>query len=338
MRMVKVSGYSWMLMLGLVLCVKSLTAQSIIVHDPVMIRENSTYYLFATGMGIDVWSSPDMVNWEKEKAVFESGPQWAMDAIPGFKGHIWAPDISYHNGQYYLYYSVSAFGKNTSCIGVATNKTLDPNDPEFEWVDHGKVVQSVPGKTDWNAIDPNLILDDDGTPFLFFGSFWDGLKRVRLTADLLSVDEDVYSIPTVASRKGKVDQSASSDEASVEAGANAIEGPFVFKKGDYYYLFASIDYCCRGVNSTYKMIVGRSKTLTGAFKDKDGKDMAKGGGTIVLKGDKNWHGVGHNAVVSFDGNDYLVFHGYDANDGGHPKLLIREIRWDDQKWPVAKLY
>lgn len=115
-------------------------AQSIIVHDPVMIRENSTYYLFATGWGIDVWSSTDMVNWEKEKAVFESGPQWAMDAIPGYKGHIWAPDISFFNGEYYLYYSVSAFGKNTSCIGLATNKTLDPMNTDLLWVDHGKVI------------------------------------------------------------------------------------------------------------------------------------------------------------------------------------------------------
>ena len=305
-------------------------SQSIIVHDPVMIRENSTYYLFATGMGIDVWSSTDMVNWEKGKAVFESGPQWAMDAVPGFKGHIWAPDISYHNGQYYLYYSVSAFGKNTSCIGVATNKTLDPDDPEFKWVDHGKVVQSVPGKNNWNAIDPNLILDDDGTPYLFFGSFWDGLKRVKLSSDLLSVAEDLDLIPTVASRKGANEDSKS---VSADAGANAIEAPFVFKKGDEYYLFASIDYCCRGVKSTYKMIVGRSETLTGDFKDKDGKDMADGGGSVVLKGNENWHGVGHNAVVSFDGKDYLIFHGYDAKDGGHPKLLIREISWDENGWP-----
>ncbi len=311
-----------------------LYAQSIIVHDPVMIRENSTYYIFATGMGIDVWSSKDMKNWTKEKAVFDVAPQWAVDAIPTFEGHIWAPDISYHNGLYYLYYSVSAFGKNTSCIGVATNKTLDPDDPEFKWVDHGKVIQSYPGKTDWNAIDPNLILDEDGTPYLFFGSFWNGLKRVRLTHDLLSVDEDVAGIPTVASRKGK---KVDPDEPLEDAGANAIEGPFVFKKGDYYYLFASIDYCCRGEKSTYKMIVGRSDKLTGSFADKDGKDMAHGGAKIVLKGDKNWHGVGHNAVVSFDGKDYLVFHGYDAKDGGRPKLLIRRITWDESGWPVVSL-
>ncbi|MFV0377552.1 MAG: family 43 glycosylhydrolase [Mangrovibacterium sp.] len=172
-------------------------AQSIIVHDPVMIRENSTYYLFATGMGIDVWSSIDRQHWTREKAVFSSGPQWAVDTIPGYKGHIWAPDIFYHNGLYYLYYSVSAFGKNTSAIGVATNKTLDKNDPEFKWTDHGKLIQSYPGLNNWNAIDPALVLDKKGTPYLFFGSFWDGLKRVKLTKDLLHIDEDPGTIPTV---------------------------------------------------------------------------------------------------------------------------------------------
>jgi arabinan endo-1,5-alpha-L-arabinosidase len=122
-----------------------------------MAKEGDTYYLFCTGMGISVWSSPDMNNWKKEKPVFSQAPKWAVDAIPTFQGHIWAPDISFYKGQYYLYYSVSAFGKNTSCIGLATNKTLNPGSPDFKWVDHGKVIQSIPGKTNWNAIDPNLI-------------------------------------------------------------------------------------------------------------------------------------------------------------------------------------
>lgn len=316
-----------------------LYAQAPIVHDPVMIRENSTYYVFATGMGIDVWSSPDLQNWTREKAVFESGPQWAVDTIPGYKGHVWAPDIFYRDGLYYLYYSVSAFGKNTSCIGVATNKTLDKNDPEFKWVDHGIVIRSYPGVNNWNAIDPALILDKKGTPYMFFGSFWDGLKRVKLTTDLLHIAEDPATIPTVASRKkapGDPNPAAVGDMPE-DAGANAIEGPFLFKKGKYYYFFASIDYCCRGENSTYKMIVARSKSLTGTFTDKDGKDLSHGGGGLVLHGNADWYGVGHNAVVTFDGKDYLVFHGYDAHDGGEPKLILREISWDKHGWPVVKL-
>jgi len=313
-------------------------AQSIIVHDPVMIRQNDTYYTFCTGNGISVFSSPDMKSWKSEKPVFASAPQWAVEAIPTFKGHVWAPDISYFNGEYYLYYSVSAFGKNTSCIGLATNKTLDPNDPQFKWVDHGKVIQSIPGKTNWNAIDPNLIIDEKGTPYLTFGSFWDGLKMVKLSPDAKSVAEDIERIPTIASRKSdpNAPNPPSVDNNPVDAGGNAIEAPFIFRKGNYYYLFASIDYCCKGINSTYKMIVGRSGKLTGPYIDRSGKPMAKGGGTILLAGDENWYGVGHNAVVSFDGTDYLVFHGYDAHDSGKPKLNIRKLNWDKDGWPSAK--
>ncbi|HZL10621.1 MAG TPA: arabinan endo-1,5-alpha-L-arabinosidase [Prolixibacteraceae bacterium] len=313
-------------------------AQSIIVHDPVMIRQNNTYYVFCTGWGISVFSSPDMKNWKKEKPVFEKAPQWAVDAIPTFKGHIWAPDISFFKGEYYLYYSVSAFGKNTSCIGLATNKTLDSSDPEFKWIDQGKVIQSFPGITNWNAIDPNLILNKDGSPYLTFGSFWDGIKLVKLSPDAKSVAEDINRIPTIASRKSDPNAAnpPSVDNNPVDAGGNAIEAPFVFRKENYYYLFASIDYCCKGVNSTYKMIVGRSGKLTGPYLDRLGKPMASGGGSLLLEGDENWYGVGHNAVVSFDGIDFLVFHGYDAHDEGKPKLNIRKLDWDKDGWPVVK--
>ena len=323
---------AFMLVLG------PLLAQNIIVHDPVMIQQNDTYYVFCTGWGISVWSSPDMKNWTREKPVFDKAPEWAVEAVKGFKGHIWAPDISYFNGQYYLYYSVSAFGKNTSCIGLATNKTLDPNDPEFKWVDHGTVIQSFPGKTNWNAIDPNLIVAKDGTPYLAFGSFWDGLKLARLNPDGMSVSQNLDDLPTIASRKTNSDSPnpPAIDDNPVDAGGNAIEAPFIFKKGKYYYLFASIDYCCKGVRSTYKMIIGRSEQIPGPYFDKEGKSMAHGGGTIVMKGDDDWYGVGHSATYTFNGKDYLVFHGYDAHDDGKPKLIIKQLEWDDQGWPFIK--
>ena len=84
-------------------------------HDPVMIKEKNTYFLFTTGNGIAVFSSKDMKNWRKEKPVFSKAPEWIAKALPNYRGlSMWAPDISYHNGKYYLYYAVSAFGKNTS--------------------------------------------------------------------------------------------------------------------------------------------------------------------------------------------------------------------------------
>ncbi len=306
------------------------------VHDPVMIKQDSTYYLFCTGMGITGWSSKDMVHWKREKNIFDKAPQWVLDELPGFDNHIWAPDISYYNGQYYLYYAVSAFGKNTSCIGLATNKTLDPDSKDYQWIDHGKIIQSHPGVDNWNAIDPNLITDKDGKPYLAFGSFWGGLKIVKLSKDRLHVDEPVTALPTIASRQGTAlkENLPSVDGNPVDAGGNAIEAPFIFRKGKYFYLFASIDYCCKGPKSTYKMIVGRSKDLLGPYVDEEGKAMNRGGGSIVLAGDKNWYGLGHNAVCDFDGKDYLIFHGYDANDRGIPKLIIEQITWK-KDWPVV---
>lgn len=306
-----------------------------VVHDPVMIKQDSTYYIFCTGNGISVLSSTNLRDWKFEAPVFNAPPKWAAEAIPAFKGHIWAPDISFYRGEYYLYYSVSAFGKNTSCIGLATNKTLNPADPAYQWVDHGKVIQSFPGVTNWNAIDPNFILDKDGTPYLSFGSFWDGLKLVKLSNDGKSVAEDVNQIPTIASRKKDPrmkENLPAVDNNPKDSGGNAIEAPFVIRKGKYYYLFASIDYCCKGEKSTYKMIIGRSKKLQGPYKDKENRPLAHGGGTILLAGDKDWYGVGHNGIASADGNDYLVFHAYDAHNNGVSKLRIEKLRWVNG-WP-----
>jgi arabinan endo-1,5-alpha-L-arabinosidase len=327
----------------LAICISSSSAQelrsNISVHDPVMTKQDDTYYLFCTGQGIASWSSKDLKNWKREPPVFAAPPQWAVEAVPGFKGHIWAPDISYYNGLYYLYYSVSAFGKNTSCIGLVTNTTLDPTDTaHYKWTDQGKIIQSFRGKTNWNAIDPNLVTDQKGNAYLAFGSFWDGLKMIRLKPDRMSVAEDTDKLPTIASRKRQpstINPPAIAGNPA-EAGGNAIEAPFIFKKDKFYYLFASIDYCCKGVNSTYKMIVGRAKNVKGPYLDKEGVELAYAGGTILLEGDKDWYGVGHNAVYTFDNTDYLVFHGYDAADNGKSKLRIGTLEWDKDGWPVVR--
>jgi arabinan endo-1,5-alpha-L-arabinosidase len=328
--------YYWMFIpLIITINIRAQQSASISVHDPVMIQEDGIYYLFCTGWGINVWSSTNMRNWKKELPVFEKVPFWTTKTVKDFEGHIWAPDISFFNNKYYLFYSVSSFGKNTSCIGLATNQTLDSNSPCFKWVDQGKIIQSIPGVTNWNAIDPNLAIDNDETPYLVFGSFWDGIKLIKLTKDGTAPAEDISKIPTIASRKksSSFPNPPAIDNNPKDAGGNAIEAPFIFKKNSYYYLFASIDYCCKGKQSTYKMIIGRSKQITGPYLDKKGKNMATGGGSVLLKGDKNWYGVGHCGTYTFNGSDYLIFHGYDAHDEGIPKLIIKNINWDKNKWP-----
>lgn len=299
-------------------------------HDPVLIRQDGTYYMFCTGPGIAVWSSKDRQHWTREKQVFASAPVWATQAVPGFRdNHIWAPDISYHDGRYYLFYSVSAFGKNTSCIGLATNKTLNPNAPDYKWEDHGRVIQSVPGRDLWNAIDPNLIRDEAGRPWLTFGSFWGSIKLVQLRPDLTAPAlPEQWRTLARRPRDPKLNDSLPGD--------GAIEAPFIFRKGAYYYLFTSFDYCCRGPQSTYKMMVGRSKTITGPYLDKANVPLEQGGGSLVLAGDSQWFGVGHNSVYTFDGTDYLVFHGYDAADKGRSKLRLEKLGWDAEGWPAVK--
>jgi arabinan endo-1,5-alpha-L-arabinosidase len=303
--------------------------ESIPVHDPVMIKEGDTYHLFCTGMGISHWTSKDMKNWNREKPVFENPPKWAIEAIPGYKGHTWAPDIVFHNGLYYLYYSVSAFGKNTSCIGVVTNKTLNPKSKDFRWTDHGKVVQSVPGRDLWNAIDPNIVFDQDNQPWLTFGSFWAGMKLVKMNPDLLTIAE-----PQVWHTISKRERSFKTHDE--DPGEGAVEAPFIFKKNGMFYLFVSFDHCCRGKESTYKIVVGRSDKVEGPYLDKDGVRLDEGGGSLVLEGNNEWHGVGHNSAYTFDGKDYLIFHGYDASDEkGRSKLIIKDMKWDAKGWPVV---
>lgn len=300
------------------------------VRDPCMAKEGDTYYAYVTGGGIQVWSSKDMKTWKKEPSVFSTAPAWVAQRLPSFKGlGFWAPDLSYHNGQWYLYYATSIFGKNTSVIGMATNKTLNPTSKDYKWVDQGMVMQSVTGRDDWNAIDPNLAVDENGTPWLSFGSHWNGLKIVKLNNDFKTPAEP-QEWRTIAARPRDFKYT---DE---EAGDARIEAPFIFKKDSYYYLFVSWDRCCAGANSTYNIRVGRSEKITGPYMDKEGVSLAKNGGTFVLGGDtgddRKAYARGHNSVHSFDGTDYLVFHVYTDS---YERLGIEKISWVDG-WPTVK--
>ena len=269
------------------------------IHDPVMTKEGDTYYLFGTGEGITVWSSTDLETWEREPSIFDEAPAWTEQVVPGFDNVMWAPDVYSRDGRHYVYYSVSAFGRNSSAMGVVTNESLDPDSPDYEWVDHGIVVRSVQGRDMWNAIDPNLAVDEAGTPWLSFGSHWLGVKVVEM-ADNLTETAPGAEWHTLASRHRywKLHERDAGDAANPELNydslytdeivelnrdseSGAVEAPFVFQHGDYYYLFASWDRCCRGVESTYKVVVGRSKSITGPYVDKEGEPLFRGGGSLV---------------------------------------------------------
>jgi arabinan endo-1,5-alpha-L-arabinosidase len=299
------------------------------VHDPCIIKQDDTYYVFSTSVKTDTAGfiacrrSRDLINWERAGFVFTQIPEWARDAVPSTKG-IWAPDISFFNGLYHLYYSVSSFGSNNSVIGLATNKTLDAAAPGFEWIDRGLVVRSRLHDR-YNAIDPNLAVDRDGKHWLTWGSFWDGIKLARIDPASGKLLEGENKMLTLASRP-------------VARGApNPIEAPFIFSRGDFYYLFASFDFCCRGVKSTYFVACGRAREITGPYVDVNGRPMPDGGGSIVIQGNERFKGTGHNAVLRDGDRDYLVYHAYDAEHEGTPTLRISPIYWTPDGWPRAQL-
>lgn len=295
------------------------------VHDPVMAVENGKFYIFNTGWGIGMLSSSDMKTWKQEPSPLNPIPEWAMEPVPAYKGHTWAPDIIKVGDKWYLYYSCSTFGKNISVIGVATNKTLDPESPDYKWEDLGMVIKSEPGVNDWNAIDPNVIIDNNGDPWMTFGSFWDGIQLVALEKDM----KTPKGKPVTIARRMLPE---TVEHLTEEANDNAIEAPFLTYKDGYYYLFVSYDYCCKGIKSNYKTAVGRSKDIQGPYLDKEGKEMTLTGGTLLIAETPDYSGVGHCSVYDMDGEWYILAHGYDKRRNGASKLYIRKLKWDDG-WP-----
>lgn len=307
------------------------SANPLQLHDPSIIRQGETYYIFSTGNGISMRRSSDLINWEMLPPVFADLPDmlpvWAAEEVPGVR-NIWAPDIAYFNGLYHLYYSLSTFGSNRSVIGLVTSPTLDPSDTRYGWTDRGKVVESFPGVSTHNAIDSNVVFDERGQPWMSWGSFWGGVKMRKVdpsTGLLSSEDTTLYSL---AARISPEATDGPNRPRSVEA-------PFIVRRGEYYYMFLSFDRCCSGERSTYNIRVGRSTSVTGPYVDEHGVRMTRGGGTIVLAGEGRVRGPGHNSVL-VEGEDYhLVHHYYDAEDRGRSKLQIRPLLWRADGWPVA---
>lgn len=222
--------------------------------------------------------------------------------------NIWAPDIVKNGSTYYLYYSASQFGTNNSGIGVAAS--TNPGDPN-SWRDLGRAMLTSNGK-DYNAIDPH-VFNDNGTWWMAFGSFFSGIKLVKLSS-MTSVSG---SIITLATRPG--------------VQYNPIEAPSLMKRNNYYYLFTSWDFCCRGTGSTYSIRVGRATSITGPYVDQAGRRLDQGGGTLLLGSSGNQIGPGGQDII--DGSSTLAYHYYDGNDGGRPKLAIRSLSWNND-WPV----
>jgi arabinan endo-1,5-alpha-L-arabinosidase len=306
-------------------------------HDPSIAKDGDTWYLFGTANGpnrkgeLPIRCSQDLHHWRLCGSVFEKIPDWITQQSPATK-ELWAPDISYFNGEFHLYYAFSVFGKNTSGIALLTNKTLNPSSPDFHWVDHGLVLRSRL-EDDFNAIDPNLVIDEKGQAWLAFGSFWSGIKMRQIdpkTGLLSSTDTKLYSL---ASRKRP--QNPPPNPPGLPGDWQAVEAPFIIHHGDYFYLFVSWDLCCRGTKSTYKTMVGRSRSVTGPYVDASGTSMVEGGGTPLLLANSRWIGPGGESLLQQKDGDIIVYHAYDGTTG-HAYLQISTVAWVNG-WPKVEL-
>ena len=188
----------------------------------------------------------------------------------------------------------------------------------MDWQDQGVVWQSDSTST-YNAIDPAVVTDEDGTPWMAFGSFWGGIQLIEL------------SWPSGLPAEGAQPQVIAARGDAV----NAIEAPALLRHEGYWYLFVSKDSCCQGVSSTYHVQVGRSAQIAGPYLDADGTPLLQDGGTPVLDAAGDMIGPGGESVAGAEGRDLLAFHFYDGATRGTPTLAIRELAWTDDGWPVA---
>jgi arabinan endo-1,5-alpha-L-arabinosidase len=311
--------------------VEQLGSRGVNIHDPsTIVQCKDKYWIFYTGGGVPSYYSTDLVTWQRGPQVINTAPEWLSQVVPprsgrggrgggggnrGFGSRVpsfWAPDVIHLKDKYLLYFSYSSFGVNTSGIALATNPTLDPNDPQYKWTEQGLVVTSD-ANDDYNAIDPAVIVDQEGNLWMSFGSFWSGIKLIQLDPDTGKriPDSPMYSL----------------------AAYDSIEASFIYYHDGYYYLFLDWGMCCRGVNSTYNMRVGRSKKITGPYLDKEGKDMLDRGGTLLLETDGAFIGPGHPGIIKV-GDDYLLgMHFYNGAMNGSSQYAIRPLEWDKDGWP-----
>ena len=303
----------------------AVSGAGIAVHDPYMLKDPSgTYWLY--GSHNTLASSPDLANFVSDGAdISPDFPWWKtvnLSLNNGQNTDIWAPDVMYINGIYYQYYSLPVEPHSGAQAIIALATSVNPNGP---WTDAGQIIQSdgtAPGSTTtFNAIDPAPFVDSAGNWWLVFGSWEDGIHVLQLDPSSglrLASNSTLY---TVAQR------------GFPSAGE---EGSFIYPYNGWYYYFASINVCCDGVSSTYRIIVGRSQNPTGPYLDRGGIDLMQGGGTILLSAHGNINGPGGESLFTDGTQPTLVYHYYDGNNNGAPTLGVNRLGFDSDGWPFVQ--
>ncbi len=248
--------------------------------------------------------SKNLIDWEFVGQVFTAKPEWKKDG-----GGLWAPDVTFFNNKYYLFYSYSRWGDENAAIGLAI-----ADKPEGPFEDKGKFLDSKDSGV-YNSIDP-FFISDNGKNYLFWGSFH-GIYGVELSKNAKSIIGEKFQIAD-----------------------NQYEASYILKRGNNYFYFGSVGTCCEGMKSTYRIKVGRSKYLKGPYLDKDGTSLMDGGGTLLIKEnkDKTFAGTGHNAEIITDknGNDWLLYHGFSKSAPASGRMLLMDkIIWKDG-WPTIE--
>lgn len=284
--------------------------------DPTVIRTEDGFYLYATQTDkywVPIYFSKDLVNWEFKRTAFRNATK---PQIPG-GGAFWAPEIRHINGKYVLYFSWAKWGDgDASYTAVATSDS-----PLGDFVNSKELLT----KEDFgsNCID-QFYYEEDNKKYMFVGSF-NGIYVTELTDDGLSVKRNENGTPTLKK----------------QVCGKAFEGTNIYKKNGYYYLFASINNCCDGERSRYKVVVGRSQDLLGPYLDKSGKDMINNAWELVLEGDgQKFFGPGHNSIIVQDdaGTDWMIYHSYVKENGevGGRLGMLDRVLWTEDGWPYIK--
>ena len=282
------------------------------LHDPsTIVRCDGKFYTYGTGRGCSISVSDDGWTWRRVGSAIE-GPSPEVLAVGG--NNTWAPDVIKLGDRYYMYYSAPG-RQPKAAIGMVSNKTLDPDSPDYRWEDGGPIVWSD-GQEDCNAIDPGLLLDPtDGRLWLTYGSYFGFIRLVELD-------------PETGKRLHP-------DQAPINIAINCEASIMIYHDG-WYYLLATHGSCCAGANSSYHIRVGRAKQPTGPFVDNMGIDMLQGGGKLFLGSSGPMIGAGHFGLLDLgDGIQRFSCHfEADLDRGGTSVLDIRPLLWKDG-WPVA---
>ena len=311
--------YNLILFLLLIGCIHPLSCQQLSYvnpileidrPDPTILKdEDGIFYLYSTNASkkLPIYSSRNLFNWEY------MGEGIPSDQVPtGLEGGgLWAPDIILHNGKYLLAYSYSAAGEyHKNGIGLAIAEK-----PTGPFKNLGMLFTSASSGVR-NSIDPAFIVEN-GKLYILWGSF-NGIYIVELKQN----NEGKYFIENMNSK--------------LKLAGNAFEGAHIFKRNKYYYLFASVGRCCLKDNSSYRVVVGRSKNLFGPYVDETGRDMLDNGYNFVVGSNEKFVGPGHGSsiITDKDGRTWYIYHSYvrgKSDKGRFP--MLDEIKWTKDGWP-----